>query len=205
VPRQPGLGRLTAQRHLGASSRTRVRCGRRSSTCGQAAGAALGEPGEPRRASFGRMVGERPRTPLSGSRQRFRGRSCVESSPVLCGRRSWMALGNGRDLFAPISFARVACDGCLTSSGGVETSRLSNESLVLDCNGRQHTKPPLILGSRFVVKDSRGTILLFARKKSPEMLSASHRTTTTFWPFNSCLATMLARRPRRWPLPSMMT
>ena len=42
-----------------------------------------------------------------------------------------------------------------------------------------------------------------ARKNSPEMFSASARTTTIFWPFNSCLATMLAKRPRRWPLPSM--
>ena len=44
-----------------------------------------------------------------------------------------------------------------------------------------------------------------ARKNSPEMLRASQRTTTIFWPFRSCLATMLARRPRRWPLPSMTT
>ncbi|MBE3044202.1 hypothetical protein IMZ48_16855 [Candidatus Bathyarchaeota archaeon] len=28
---------------------------------------------------------------------------------------------------------------------------------------------------------------------------------TTFWPFRSCLATIDARRPRRWPLPSMTT
>lgn len=40
-------------------------------------------------------------------------------------------------------------------------------------------------------------------KNSPEMLRASHRTTTIFWPFRSCFATVLARRPRRWPLPSM--
>lgn len=44
-----------------------------------------------------------------------------------------------------------------------------------------------------------------ARKNSPEMLSCSQRTTTIFWPFNSCLATVDARRPRRWPLPSTTT
>lgn len=43
----------------------------------------------------------------------------------------------------------------------------------------------------------------FARKNSPEMLRASHRTTTIFWPFSSCFATVLAKRPRRCPLPSM--
>lgn len=43
----------------------------------------------------------------------------------------------------------------------------------------------------------------FARKNSPEMLRASHRTTTIFWPLSSCLATMLAKRPRRCPLPSI--
>jgi hypothetical protein len=35
------------------------------------------------------------------------------------------------------------------------------------------------------------------------MLRASHRTTTIFWPLRSCLATVLARRPSKWPLPSM--
>jgi hypothetical protein len=45
----------------------------------------------------------------------------------------------------------------------------------------------------------------FERKNSPEMLRASQRTTTTFWPLRSCLATMEARRPRRWPLPSTTT
>lgn len=45
----------------------------------------------------------------------------------------------------------------------------------------------------------------FARKNSPEMLRSSQRTTTIFWPLRSCLATMLARRPSRWPLPSITT
>ena len=44
-----------------------------------------------------------------------------------------------------------------------------------------------------------------ARKNSPEMFRASQRTTTTFWPLRSCLATIEARRPRRWPLPSTTT
>jgi hypothetical protein len=34
---------------------------------------------------------------------------------------------------------------------------------------------------------------------------SSQRTTTTFWPLRICLATIEARRPRRWPLPSMVT
>lgn len=37
------------------------------------------------------------------------------------------------------------------------------------------------------------------------MLRASQRTTTIFWPLRSCLATMLASRPSRWPLPSITT
>jgi hypothetical protein len=44
----------------------------------------------------------------------------------------------------------------------------------------------------------------FARKNSPDMFRASHRTTTIFWPLSSCLATVLANRPRRWPLPSIV-
>ena len=43
----------------------------------------------------------------------------------------------------------------------------------------------------------------FARKNSPEMFRASQRTTTIFCPLSSCLATVLARRPSRCPLPSM--
>jgi len=35
------------------------------------------------------------------------------------------------------------------------------------------------------------------RKNSPEMLMSSHRTTTIFCPFRSCLATVEASRPRR--------
>lgn len=48
-----------------------------------------------------------------------------------------------------------------------------------------------------------GMDVRFALKNSPEMLSCSQRTTTIFWPLSSCFATVLARRPRRWPLPSM--
>lgn len=45
----------------------------------------------------------------------------------------------------------------------------------------------------------------FARKNLPEMLRASQRTTTIFWPFSSCFATVLAKRPKRCPLPSITT
>jgi hypothetical protein len=48
---------------------------------------------------------------------------------------------------------------------------------------------------------TRHTLL---RKKLPEMLISSHRTTTIFWPFKICLDIMDASRPRRCPLPSMM-
>lgn len=59
------------------------------------------------------------------------------------------------------------------------------------------------IGGAFRLGD--GINVRFARKNSPEMLRASQRTTTTFWPERSCLATMEARRPRRWPLPSTTT
>ena len=66
--------------------------------------------------------------------------------------------------------------------------------------------------SRFVVeslvsrciRNRRVGYVRLARKNSPEMLRASQRTTTIFWPSRSCLATVEARRPRRWPLPSMV-
>ena len=45
----------------------------------------------------------------------------------------------------------------------------------------------------------------FARKNSPEMLMASQRTTTIFWPLSSCFATVLARRPSKCPFPSITT
>lgn len=41
------------------------------------------------------------------------------------------------------------------------------------------------------------------RKKLPLMLTSSHRTTTIFWPLRICLEMMEARRPSRWPLPSI--
>lgn len=50
-----------------------------------------------------------------------------------------------------------------------------------------------------------GMDLRLALKNSPEMLRASHRTTTIFWPLRSCFATVLARRPSKWPLPSITT
>jgi len=57
-------------------------------------------------------------------------------------------------------------------------------------------------GSR--VKEIRKNVR-FDRKNSPEMFKASHLTTTIFCPLSSCLATVLARRPSRCPLPSIMT
>ncbi len=38
--------------------------------------------------------------------------------------------------------------------------------------------------------------------QEPETTMDSHRTTTIFFPSRSCLATMEARRPNKWPLPS---
>jgi hypothetical protein len=51
-------------------------------------------------------------------------------------------------------------------------------------------------------KTRRGLHTLF-RKKLPEMLISSQRTTTIFWPLRTCLEIMEARRPSKWPLPSM--
>ena len=59
---------------------------------------------------------------------------------------------------------------------------------------------------RLFQKDNKRKIYLrLFLKKGPDMLSSSQRTTTTFCPFRICLATMEARRPRRWPFPSMTT
>lgn len=41
------------------------------------------------------------------------------------------------------------------------------------------------------------------RKNEPLILISSQRTTVIFCPLRTCFATMLASRPRRWPLPSM--
>ena len=100
-----------------------------------------------------------------------------------------------------------------TTARSVETGLLAEESLVLHC---AHSRVSLGVGSLFpprwccgcafgvVFSDGLVDVRL-ARKNSPEMLSCSQRTTTTFWPFRSCLATVEARRPRRWPLPSTTT
>lgn len=89
-----------------------------------------------------------------------------------------------------------------TTSGGVVTSDLSEVGMVLDCETSR-----LVLCS-----DPTGQIsfdcvvdIRLARKNSPEMLRASVRTTTIFWPLRSCFATVLARRPSKCPLPSMTT
>lgn len=51
--------------------------------------------------------------------------------------------------------------------------------------------------------DAQLQLSTLLRKKLPEMLISSHRTTTIFWPLRICFEIMEARRPRRWPLPSM--
>lgn len=48
-------------------------------------------------------------------------------------------------------------------------------------------------------------LLTLFRKKEPETLICSHRTTVTFWPDRICLAKTEASRPRRWPFPSTTT
>lgn len=96
----------------------------------------------------------------------------------------------------------------LTTAGWVESSLLAHESLVLYYFHQLAIAHPFSL-SLLRLDSSWGSVLdrlnvRFARKNSPEMLRASHLTTTIFWPLRSCLATVLARRPRRCPLPSMM-
>lgn len=102
-----------------------------------------------------------------------------------------------------------------TTARRVETSLLAEEGLVLHC-----VRSRVSIGSsspfsssidpsvriRCVYSGPDGLVdVRLARKNSPEMLSCSQRTTTTFWPFRSCLATVEARRPRRWPFPSTTT
>lgn len=96
---------------------------------------------------------------------------------------------------------------------------MSQKTRSADCTGNfPHRNPPLA-GNRifsnilFFVGQYRARRnkkrnridIHFARKNSPEMLRASVRTTTIFWPLSNCLATMLARRPKRCPLPSITT
>ena len=88
---------------------------------------------------------------------------------------------------------------------GVVAGLLAEEGLVLYCSSwRSYVSrcSRWVGDGGFAV--SGGDIRL-ALKNSPEMLRASQRTTTIFWPLRSCLATVLARRPRRWPLPSTTT
>lgn len=122
-----------------------------------------------------------------------------------------------------------------TTASGVETGHLAEVGVVLHCRSTKDSilalrSPPIVIRIfpksniattaknvllRFVRKHfrpwqgmkgiGRELNVRFARKNSPEMLRASHLTTTIFWPLSSCLATVLARRPRRCPLPSMTT
>jgi hypothetical protein len=104
--------------------------------------------------------------------------------------------------------------GLLTSSGWVVTGHLSEVCVVLYCKATL-VSPVLLTTTKQVQiatshanclpDEYRGEDVRFARKNSPEMLRASQRTTTTFWPLRSCFATVLARRPSRWPLPSIVT
>lgn len=77
------------------------------------------------------------------------------------------------------------------------------------CPLSSHLQTSISIVTRYVSSSSnRGLCsdwvdVHFARKNSPEMLRASQRTMTIFCPLSSCLATVLARRPSRWPLPSM--
>lgn len=99
----------------------------------------------------------------------------------------------------------------LTTAGWVVSGHLAEVGVVLDCIQIVSIRPVSRLrsvpgGSRsWGWASLRVGYVRLARKNSPEMFRASVRTTTIFWPLSSCLATMLARRPRRWPLPSMTT
>lgn len=101
--------------------------------------------------------------------------------------------------------------GCIrTTTGSVVTGLLAEEGLVLHCMdspisfllrlGKSVHRALFAALASFGI--GRENVRL-ARKNSPEMLRASQRTTTIFWPFRSCLATVLARRPSKCPLPSM--
>ena len=78
---------------------------------------------------------------------------------------------------------------------------------------RSFSKPPnqdpsnscKIKMARLVGAFRRREDVHFALKNSPEMFRASHLTMTIFCPLSNCLATVLAKRPRRCPLPSMIT
>jgi hypothetical protein len=101
-----------------------------------------------------------------------------------------------------------------TTARRVETGLFAEESLVLHCvrsrvsiraAGSISSSVGSLVRIRRVLGPGGLVDVRLARKNSPEMLSCSQRTTTTFWPFRSCLATVEARRPRRWPLPSTTT
>ena len=52
-------------------------------------------------------------------------------------------------------------------------------------------------------QETKKTMRTLLRKKLPEILISSQRTTTIFWPERICFEMIEASRPRRWPLPSM--
>lgn len=98
------------------------------------------------------------------------------------------------------------------SAKGVEPVTLPEVRMVLDCIVLNNVRCQILANDHFPVcmygyvgiRGGGGYTRLFL-KNSPEMFKSSHLTTTTFWPLRSCLATMLAKRPRRCPLPSIMT
>lgn len=94
-----------------------------------------------------------------------------------------------------------------TTTRRVVSSLLSKIGMVLDCEmiyelviGPKKASRKGISGLGVIDRSHREQRMIdirLARKNSPEMLRASHRTTTTFCPFNSCFATVLARRPSK--------
>jgi hypothetical protein len=105
-----------------------------------------------------------------------------------------------------LSFASSLGD--LTSSGWVVSGHLSEVGMVLYyisilISFGLHLRPSFPYSTGLDFERVQGVDIRFARKNSPEMLRASQRTTTIFWPFKSCLATVLASRPSKCPLPSM--
>lgn len=104
----------------------------------------------------------------------------------------------------------------LTSSGGIVTGHLAQVGEVLYCLDMGMSafiacaqSPSEEVKYTMWNKTARTLeevlVVRFARKNSPDMFRASQRTTTIFCPLSSCFATVLARRPSRCPLPSMIT
>lgn len=171
-------------------------------------------------ASFCRTEVGHPQRPWDAPMRRHRGQSCEGSYHGRSCRISGRGRENGRDL------AKQWWVTCSLKTW----SQISRWPYLLgwDCNGsscadRRGTLLfrndnvslySLCLEQMCIVKYTiwnkaagtlTGVVLRFARKNSPDMFRASQRTTTIFCPLSNCLATVLARRPSRCPLPSMIT